>query len=127
MPSTPSSRIASKNPATRSGSALLNSVQLMLTLKPCAFDSRIAAVAREIASKKRLQHQHERIARSARQVLPHDIGADKCFLKKWNAHPYTLYRIVRFPAGGSAVPTAAQLGGQLEFDFFFDAGQYRNF
>src|SRR4030095_6580456 len=42
MPSTPRAATLSKKRATRSGSASLKSVQLMLTRKPCAFASAIA-------------------------------------------------------------------------------------
>jgi hypothetical protein len=46
MPSTPIAITSSKNFAIRSGSALLNSVQLMLQRKPLALACLMAATAR---------------------------------------------------------------------------------
>ncbi len=49
-----------------------------------------AAGASEVAAEQRLEHQHERIALAAGQVLPDDIGADSCNLSEWYAHGRSL-------------------------------------
>ena len=45
-----------------------------------------AAGAGEVATEKRLQHQHERIALYAAQLLLENVGTDFQFLVKRNAH-----------------------------------------
>ena len=49
-----------------------------------------AAGASEIAPEQRLEHQHQRIALAAGQVLPNDIGADSYNLPEWYAHERSL-------------------------------------
>src|SRR5262249_15127026 len=47
-----------------------------------------AAGAGEIAPEQRLEHQHERIALTTGETLPHDVAADHHLLQKWNTHDY---------------------------------------
>jgi hypothetical protein len=45
-----------------------------------------AADASEVAAKQRLEHQHQRIALSAEQLLLHQIAADTHFLEERYCH-----------------------------------------
>ena len=45
-----------------------------------------AAGAGQVAAEQRLQHQHERVASDAAQMLPHDVGADTDLLVQWDGH-----------------------------------------
>ena len=45
--------------------------------------------AGEIATEQRLEHQHERIAADAFEVLSDHIGADPDRLAQWNSHGKT--------------------------------------
>ncbi len=48
-----------------------------------------AAEAGKVAAEQRLEHQHQRIALAAHQLLLEQIGADAHFLEEWNAHSLT--------------------------------------
>src|ERR1700729_38233 len=49
-----------------------------------------AARASEVAAKQRLQHQNQRVALAAREMLPNDIGADSYNLPEGYAHDRSL-------------------------------------
>jgi len=45
-----------------------------------------ATRASQIAAKKRLEHEHQRVAFTAGQLLANDVGADARLLQKGNRH-----------------------------------------
>src|SRR5215813_9963032 len=49
-----------------------------------------ATDAGKIATKQRLQHQHERIAFAPQELLPENVGADTDFLEKRDSHSFCL-------------------------------------
>ena len=71
--------------------ALIDGIEALFDRKP-AIEDRIgivdfaAAETCKIATKQRLQHQHERIAFAPQQLLLEDVGADTQFLVEWNPH-----------------------------------------
>ena len=71
--------------------AFVDRVEAFLDRQP-AIEDRIrivdlaAADAGEIAAEQRLQHQHERIAFAAQQLLLEDVGADAHFLEERDSH-----------------------------------------
>jgi hypothetical protein len=49
-----------------------------------------ATDAGKVATKQRLQHQHERIAFTPQELLPENVGADTDFLEKRDSHSFCL-------------------------------------
>src|SRR5215204_1955475 len=66
-----------------------------------------AADAGQIAAEQRLQHQHERVALAAHQLLPEQIGAETYFLQKWDPHASPSNQLTLQCAGASAAVNSA--------------------
>ena len=49
-----------------------------------------AAGASQVAAEQRLQHQHQRIALAAVELLLQDVGRDRPHLRNWNTHAENL-------------------------------------
>src|SRR5262245_40561031 len=75
--------------------ALIDGVKALLDRQPAIEDGigiidLAATDAREVATKQRLQHPHERIAFAPQGYLLEDVGADTHFLEKRNSHSFCL-------------------------------------
>src|SRR5882757_839760 len=84
--------------------------------------SSAAADTGEVAAEQRLQHQHERIAFPAKQLLLDEITADTQFLEEGYCHCEVSFW-TRIVVSGSA---RSQFGWKPEFDIFFPAGKHRH-
>ena len=81
-----------------------------------------AAGAGEVAAEQRLQHQNQRIAPDAAQMLRHDIGADTDLLAQRNCHGVSLSN--GLDAGAASAGSVGELRRHPEADVLGDAGQH---